>query len=150
MTTRSQTGSSLKKSKPEESSTPSAEISSPDDFLANVPIEFKVGKIITLPNQMYFTNDPRFGTVDQSVLYTSTMDKLFHTVHYLLPSVEDDSINLEKLEKPHRIYLYENIGIGKSFHLFSLYHRLKRERKDLRILYIQNCKNALDDLNMYF
>ena len=56
------------------------------------------------------------------------MDKLFHTDNDLLPSAEDGISNLE-LKKQRKFYLFENIGIGKSFHLFAFYHRLRAKKR---------------------
>ena len=147
MTTRSKTGSSSNKPKNEKEE--GHEKSAPSDSSSlKKGIAFKVGEIITLPSPLCLRNSSRFESEKQSLFYTFTMDKLFHTVYDLLPSVEDKTIDLGLLDDANKIYLYGSIGIGKSFHLFPLYHRLKQERKDLRVLYIQNCKRALKDFKM--
>lgn len=72
------------------------------------------------------------------------MNSLYNTVHQLLPSVNDEYVDLCSLDETHRLYLHGNMGIGKSYNLFALYHRLKEMRKDVRVLYIQDCNCALD------
>ena len=139
MTARSKTGSSSKKLKREKFKAPSsAEVSSVSAMVAKQPVKCKCGKIIPPPSQMHVANVPRFEFVNQSLMYTYIMDKLVYTVNGFLPSIEDKMIDLGNL-KPRKIYLYE------SFHLSPLFQKLKAERKDLRILYIDNCESTLDD-----
>ena len=105
---------------------------------------FIVNEIISLPAVSVFANSRSFNAEHQRILYTASMEKLYQTVHDLLPSPKSNGFARSKSRK---IKLKGPHGIGKSFHLFSLFRRLRQERKDLRILYIQDSKELVKNMD---